>query len=74
MVLVFWIMISRRLVMIRFFLSISQLILYIFTHQGKSIPNFLQFRGGLLTTSNFTFIHYKNVIEINQNMGMSLWI
>ena len=32
MVLVYWVMISRKLVTIRFFIRISQLMLYIFTH------------------------------------------
>ena len=71
MMLAYWEMISGILVIIKFFLRISQLILYIFNHQIKIILTFLQFMGGLLTTSNLTFLHYKYVISINPNMGMS---
>ena len=70
--LVYWVMISRKLVILRSFLRISQLMLYIFTNRRMIISAFLKFRGGLLTTSNLTFLHYKYVIAINQNVGMSL--
>ena len=71
MILVYWVMISRSLVIIRFFIGRSQLVLYIFTHRIKIISTFLQFMGGLFTTSNLTFLHYKYVISINPNVGMS---
>ena len=54
------------------FLRRSQLMLYIFTHQRKIISIFLQFMGGLLTSSNLTFLHYKYVIVINPDVGMPL--
>ena len=60
--------------MIRFILRISKLTLFIFTHQGKIIPTFLQFMGGLLTNSNLTFLHYKYVIAINQSVAMAFKI
>ena len=72
MTLVYWVMISRSLVVIRFFIRRSQLMLYIFIHQRKILSILLQFRGSLLTTLNLTFVHYKYVIAINQNVGMSL--
>ena len=72
MILVYWVMISSSLVIIRFLLRRYQLMLYIFTHQINIILNFLQFIESLLTTSNLTFLRYKYVIAINPNVGMSL--
>ena len=72
MMLVSWLMLSIILVIIRFFLRRYQLMLYIFTHRRKIISIFLQFMGGLLTTSNLTLLHNKYVIAINPNVGMSL--
>ena len=74
MMLVYWVMISKSLVVIRFLLMISQLVFYIFTHCRKIILTFLQFRGGLLKTSNLNFLHLEYVISINPNMYISLYI
>ena len=71
MMVVYWVIISRSLVIISFFLRRYQLMLYIFTHRRNNISTFLQFIGGLLTTSNFTFLHYKYVIAINPSVDMS---
>ena len=72
MMLVFCEMISRNLVIIGFFLRISQLVLYIFTHRRKNILTFHHFVRGLLTTSNLTFQHYKYGTAINQIVGILL--
>ena len=67
-----WLMIPRSLVIIMFFISIYQIMVYIFTHQIKIISTFLVFRGDLLTTSILTFINYKYDIAKNQKVDISL--
>ena len=56
----------------KFLSQYISLIFYIFTHRRKIISTFLQFMGGLLTTPNLTFPHYKYVIAIHPNLGISL--
>ena len=74
MMLVYQVMISKSMVIIRFFLRRSQITLYIFNHRRNIVSAFLQFMRGLLTTPNLTFLHYKYVIAIYPNVGMSLYI
>ena len=62
------------MVIIRFFLSRYQLMLYIFTRRRNIFSTFLEFMGGLLTTSKLIFLHYKYVIAIHPNVGMSIYI
>ena len=63
MMSVFWEIISRYLVIIRIFLRIFQLVLYIFTQKRKITSTFGQFVGGLLTTSNLIFINLNIVLQ-----------
>ena len=58
----------------RFFIRRYQLMLYIFTHRKDIISTFIQFIGGLLTTSNLTFLYFKYVIAINPYVVVSLYI
>ena len=44
------------------------------THVVHLQPSKKYYIGGLLTTSNLTFLHYKCVIAINPNVGISLYI
>ena len=44
------------------------------THVVHLHPSKKYYIGGLLTTLNLTFLHYKCVIAINPNVGMSLYI
>ena len=55
MILVYWVIISRNLMMIRLFIRRSKLMMYTFIRQRNIISTFLQFMEGLLTTSNLTF-------------------